>query len=83
MRDLGYRDFHAKLVPNIDKEKIIGVRTPALRKFAGEFAKSPLAAEFLAALPHEYYEENNLHGFIIAGIRDFDIFFRFLFALCG
>ena len=72
MRDLGYRDFHAKLVPNIDKEKIIGVRTPALRKFAGEFAKSPLAAEFLAALPHEYYEENNLHGFIIAGIRDFD-----------
>ena len=72
MRDLGYRDFHAKLVPSIDKEKIIGVRTPALRKFAGEFAKSPLAAEFLAALPHEYYEENNLHGFIIAGIRDFD-----------
>lgn len=72
MRDSGYRDFHAKLVPSIDKEKIIGVRTPALRKFAGEFAKSPLAAEFLAALPHEYYEENNLHGFIIAGIRDFD-----------
>lgn len=72
MRDLGYRDFHAKLVPSINKEKIIGVRTPALRKFAGEFAKSPLAAEFLAALPHEYYEENNLHGFIIAGIRDFD-----------
>lgn len=72
MRDLGYRDFHAKLVPNIDKEKIIGVRTPALRKFAREFAKSPLAAEFLAALPHEYYEENNLHGFIIARIRDFD-----------
>lgn len=72
MRDLGYRDFHAKLVPSIDKEKIIGVRTPALRKFAREFAKSPLAAEFLAALPHEYYEENNLHGFIIAEIRDFD-----------
>ena len=72
MRDLGYRDFHAKLVPSIDKEKIIGVRTPALRKFAREFAKNPLAAEFLAALPHEYYEENNLHGFIIAGIRDFD-----------
>lgn len=72
MRDLGYRDFHAKLVPNIDKEKIIGVRTPALRKFAREFAKSSLAAEFLAALPHEYYEENNLHGFIIAEIRDFD-----------
>ena len=72
MRDLGYRDFHAKLVPSMDKEKIIGVRTPALRKFAREFAKSPLAAEFLAALPHEYYEENNLHGFIIAGIRDFD-----------
>lgn len=72
MRDSGYRDFHAKLVPSIDKEKIIGVRTPALRKFAREFAKSPLAAEFLAVLPHEYYEENNLHGFITAGIRDFD-----------
>lgn len=72
MRDLGYRDFHAKLVPNLSKEKIIGVRTPALRKFAKEFAKDERAALFLSVLPHEFYEENNLHAFLIAEIRDFD-----------
>lgn len=72
MQDLSYRDFHAKLVPNLDKEKIIGVRTPALRKFAKEFAKDERAAQFLSALPHEYYEENNLHAFLIAEIKDFD-----------
>ena len=72
LQDLGYRDFHAKLVPNLDKEKIIGVRTPALRKFAKEFAKDEHAAQFLSVLPHEYYEENNLHAFLIAEIKDFD-----------
>ena len=70
--DSSYRDFQSKLMPNIDKETIIGVRTPALRKFAKTFAKSPMAAEFIKQLPHRYYEENNLHGFIIETIKDFD-----------
>lgn len=72
LQDSGYRDFHAKLVPNLDKEKIIGVRTPALRKFAKEFAKDSRAEEFISTLPHEFYEENNLHAFLIAEIKDFD-----------
>lgn len=72
MQDLGYRDFHAKLIPTMDKEKIIGVRTPMLRKFAGKFAKTPEAEKFLEALPHAYYEEDNLHGFLIETIKDYE-----------
>ncbi len=73
LQDLKYRDFHAKLMPGYDKERIIGVRTPVLRKFARQFAKEPDAAEFLKELPHKYYEENNLHGFLIENLAsDFD-----------
>lgn len=71
--DENYRNFHSKLVPNLDKEIIIGVRTPLLRKFAKELAKSPMKEDFLAALPHKYYEENNLHAFIVEEIKDYDI----------
>lgn len=72
LQDLEYRDFHAKLMPTVDKEKVIGVRTPALRKFAKEFGKSEEAGEFMKVLPHDYYEENNLHGFLIEGIKDYE-----------
>lgn len=73
MQDLKYRDFHSKLMPTVDKETVIGVRTPQLRKFASAFAKTEDAKEFMENLPHEYYEENNLHGFLIEKIKDFDI----------
>ena len=53
-------------------ETVIGIRTPVLRRFASDYAKTPDAAEFLASLPHTYYEENNLHAFLIEKIRDFD-----------
>ena len=72
LRDEKYKSFHAKLIPNIDPDKIIGIRTPVLRKFAKEFAKTPEADGFIKNLPHEYYEENNLHAFIIEGIKDYD-----------
>ena len=72
MSDSCYRDFHARLMPNIDKARIIGIRTPVLRKFAAEFSKDSRAAKFVAELPHEYYEENNLHAFLIEKIKDFD-----------
>lgn len=71
MQDLKYRDFHSKLMPTVEKVKIIGVRTPQLRKFAKEFCKTPDATEFLGSLPHNYYEENNLHGFLIENIKDY------------
>ena len=72
MQDEAYRDFTAKLIPNVDRARIIGIRTPRLRAFAKDFAKEPACADFLRALPHFYLEENHLHGFLIEGIRDYD-----------
>lgn len=72
LQDLKYRDFHAKLMPTVDKEKIIGVRVPDLRKLAKSLYGTDAAEKFLEKLPHEYYEENNLHAFLVEGIKDFD-----------
>jgi len=74
LADLPYRDFNAALIPSVDKERIIGVRTPALRSLAKQIAKEePEAAkQFLKTLPHYYYEENNLHAFIIEQNKDFE-----------
>ena len=71
LQDLSYRDFQAKLMPTVDKEKIIGVRTPELRKLAKELKGTAEAAEFLRELPHTYYDENNLHGFLLCEIKDY------------
>lgn len=78
MQDLQYRDFHSKLIPNVEKEAVIGVRTPDLRRFAKQFGKKPEAREFLQILPHRYYEENNLHGFLIEGMKDYDMCIGYL-----
>lgn len=72
MQDTGYRNFHARLILTVEKEKIIGIRTPILRKFAKEFGKTEESELFLKVLPHQYYEENNLHGLLIEQIRDYD-----------
>lgn len=70
LQDLKYKAFHCRLMPTVDPSRVIGVRTPALRTLAKEFAKQPEAAQFLSNLPHDYYEENNLHGFLISAIKD-------------
>ena len=67
-----YRDFQSKLVPNIPKETVLGVPTPDLRRIAKEIRGTAEAEAFLLALPHRYYEENLVHFFLIASIRDFD-----------
>ena len=72
MQDAEYRDFHAKLVPTMEKTKFIGIRTPMLRKFAKKFGKTEESEIFLQVLPHQYYEEYNLHGLLIEQIRDYD-----------
>lgn len=71
-QDLKYKDFQSRLMPTVDKEKIIGVRTPQLRKIAREFSKSTMCEAFLQSLPHKYYEENNVHGFLISSMKDYD-----------
>lgn len=72
MQDLKYKKFHSALMPTVNPELIIGVRVPHLRKFAKDFAKSAESAIFLTTLPHKYYEENNLHAFLIEQGKDFD-----------
>ena len=72
LQDIAYRDFHSSLMPGVDKEAVIGVRTPVLRAFAKKFSKTEEAGQFMNELPHKYYEENNLHMMIISGIKDYD-----------
>ena len=72
LQNTEYRDFHSKLIPTIEKEKIIGITIPNIKKLAKEIANTPEACQFLTTLPHEYYEENNLHAFLVAQLNDFD-----------
>ena len=72
LADEDYKKFHQKLIPNIDENRVLGVRTPKLRKFAKEIKNTDLAKDFLRKLPHKYYEENNLHAFLLENICDFD-----------
>lgn len=72
MQDRAYREFQSKLMPTVDPESVIGVRTPQLRQLAKALAGSQEAEQFLVTLPHRYYEENNLHGMLIERIGDFD-----------
>lgn len=71
LQDRQYRAFHCRLIPHVNPETVIGVRTPELRKFAKAFSKEPEAGEFLQILPHKFYEENNLHGFLIEAMKDY------------
>lgn len=64
-----YRDFSAKLMPTVDKSKVLGIRIPILRKYAKELEDYE---DFLKNLPHKYFEEDNLHGFLIEKEKDFD-----------
>ena len=72
LRDENYRDFQAKLIPGMEPETMIGVRTPALRAYAKELTKRADVMEFLDALPHLYFDENQLHAFILSGMKDFE-----------
>ena len=72
VKDKKYQEFQAKLVPNVSPDTIIGIRTPELRKIAKEVFASEECESFLNDLPHQYYEENLIHFFVIAMIKDFD-----------
>ena len=70
-QDLKYRDFQAKLIPGMETEKMIGVRTPDLRKIAKQMAKREDIGEFLENLPHEFFDENQAHAFVISELKDY------------
>ncbi len=71
-QDKKYIDFQSKLVPNIDKNTIIGVKTPQMKEIVKEIFGTEEAFEFLQVLPHNYYEENLIHFFLISKIKDFE-----------
>lgn len=71
LQDIKYRDFQAKLVPTVEPETIIGIRTPELRKLAKQLVKRENIGTFLQALPHDYYDENMLHAYIISETKDY------------
>ena len=72
LQDKGYREGSIKLNPSVDPDTIIGIRIPALRALAKELKGTDAAAAFIAALPHQYFEEYSLHTFLIGYIKDFD-----------
>ena len=72
LQDKKYQEFQAKLIPTRNPNTIIGVRTPELRKYAKDLLKNNEYKEFLKELPHKYFDENQLHAFIISGIKDYD-----------
>jgi 3-methyladenine DNA glycosylase AlkD len=72
-KDDKYKEFQSKLVPNIDKDTIIGVRTPDMKKIAKDVFGTYEANLFLREVPHKYYEENLVHMFLVSMIKDFDV----------
>jgi len=72
VKDDKYKEFQSALVPNISKDTILGVRTPEMRKIAKDMFNTDEGKKFLKKLPHKYYEENLVHFFMIAMIKDFD-----------
>lgn len=71
LRDEKYAAFTAKLIPNIDPARVIGVRAPLMAKLAKELKGTDEAREFLARLPHRYLEENGLHAALLCGVKDY------------
>lgn len=70
MQDIDYRDFMKKLIPTVDEQTVIGIRTPELKRLAKAIAGTEDAQIFMNDLPHKYFEENNLHAYLINNIRD-------------
>ena len=73
LQDEKYRDFQSKLIPTVRAETVIGVRTPKLRKYAKKLLKRDEIKNFLDDLPHGYFDENQLHAFIISEIKDYEL----------
>ena len=71
LQDVKYRDFQSKLLPTVDPDRVIGVRTPELRTLAKEIIRSSDAVSFIKILPHQYFDEDQLHAFILSEMKDY------------
>ena len=71
--EIKYKEFQGSLIPTVEADKVLGIRTPALRKMAKKYYSHEQKDVFLGDLPHDYFEENQLHAFIISLERDFDV----------
>ena len=76
LQDEGYREFQSKLIPTVEPDTVIGVRTPELRKYAKTLVKREGVQEFLHDLPHRHFDENQLHAFILSEMKDFETCIR-------
>ena len=72
LADVGYRHFQSGLLPTLPPDRLIGVRIPLIRAYARHLAGTAQATVFLNTLPHEYYDENNLHAALLEHVKDFD-----------
>lgn len=72
LKETDYKEFMAKLIPTVDSESVLGIRTPALRNYAKDLAKRDDIDEYLHSLPHELFDENQLHAFILSELKDYD-----------
>ena len=70
LQDKGYRDMQVTIIPTVEADSIIGVRTPALRQLAKELSKREDVSKFIEDVPHKFFEENQLHAFILSGMKD-------------
>ncbi|MBQ3864930.1 MAG: DNA alkylation repair protein [Clostridia bacterium] len=71
LQEIPYRDFQKKLIPTVEPDRILGIRTPLLRRYARELAGHREAELFLAELPHAWFEQNQLHAFLLSGMKDY------------
>ena len=72
LKDPKYRDFQSRLIPTVDSETVIGVRTPDLRNYAKQLIRNENVSSFLEDLPHRYFDENQLHAFVLSGMREYE-----------
>ena len=73
LSDKNYKAFHSKLIPTVDSDTVLGVRVPLIRDYANKLYKSEEYAVFVNTLPHKYFDEYQLHSFLVCKIKDFDL----------
>lgn len=73
LQDQKYRAFQISLIPTVKPSSILGVRTPELRQIAKQMIKDGSYTQYLEDLNHKYFEENQIHAFIISELKDYDL----------